>query len=351
VRKSGLATALPPERVAIVMLSALGDAVHVLPVVNALKRAWPHTHITWIIQPAAHKLVSGHPAVDEFVIFKRRRGLSALQSYRELRGALRGRRFDVVLNLQVYFKAGVITALLDADVKLGFDRARARDLNWLFTTHRIPVRPPQHVQDQYFEFLDYMGVAAEPVEWGLGPWPHEPQSVPALENVQRPMVSLVIGSTNPEKDWLAERWAELADELYENHGLQPVLVGGRSASESETERIIYERARHQPVNTLGCPLRELVAILSQSALVISLDTGPLHMAVALGRPVIALMGYSDPRRVGPYRGDVDMVIDAFGTADSPVTPKHHAGRMVRITVADVIGRVERWQNAQQDARV
>jgi heptosyltransferase I len=333
------------------MLSALGDAVHVLPVVTALKRAWPRTHITWIVQPAAHRLVGGHPAVDEFVIFKRRRGLSALQSYRELRAALRGRRFDVVLNLQVYFKAGVITALLEADVKLGFDRARARDLNWLFTTERIAAHPPQHVQDQYFEFLTHLGVDPEPVEWNLGPWPHEPQSVAALENVQRPVVSLVIGSTNPEKEWVAERWAELIDQLYENYGLQPVLVGGRSASESETERIIYERARHQPVNTLGCPLRELVAILHQSALVISLDTGPMHMAVALGRPVIALMGYSDPRRVGPYRRDAGMVIDVFGTEHLPVTPRHHAGRMARITVADVVGRIERWQNAQQAARV
>src|SRR5687768_1421107 len=126
------------------MLSALGDAVHVLPVVNALKRAWPNTKITWIIQPVPHALVAGHAAVDEFVIFHRRRGAAAARSYRELFDRIRGRSFDLVINLQVYLKAGLITALLDAEVKLGFDRKRARDLNWLFTTERIAAQATAH---------------------------------------------------------------------------------------------------------------------------------------------------------------------------------------------------------------
>ncbi|MGH7466508.1 MAG: glycosyltransferase family 9 protein [Longimicrobiales bacterium] len=345
-----LALSLPPRRVAIVMLSALGDAVHVLPVINALKRDWPTTHLTWILQPAAHRLVAHHPAVDQFVLFQRKRGLAAAGAYRQLRRQLRGLRFDLVLNLQVYFKAGLITALLDADVKLGFDRRRARDLNWLFTSHRIPAHAHQHVQDQYFEFLEYLGVDPEPVDWKLGPWPGEPTSSPLLNGVDRPLVSLVIGSTNPQKDWLPERWAELVDRLYDDYALQPVLVGGNSDAERATQRVINERARHKPTTTLGCPLRDLVAILHRSVLVISLDTGPMHMAVALGRPVIALMGYSDPRRIGPYRQGHDLVIDAFGTAESAVTNRHHKGRMQQIAVRDVVDRVELWWKKFADAR-
>jgi heptosyltransferase I len=342
-----LPIAVPPRRVAIVMLSALGDAVHVLPVLNALKRAWPSTHLTWILQPAAHRLVAQHPAVDEFILFQRRRGLQAARSYRELRRVTRGRRFDLVLNLQVYFKAGLITALLNADVKLGFDRRRARDLNWLFTTHRIPARAHQHVQDQYFEFLDYLGIDPEPVDWQLGPWPGEPLHSPLVQGLERPLASLVIGTTHLEKDWLPERWAELVDRLHDEHDLQPVLVGGNTPAERATERIINERARTRPVSTLGCPLRELVSILCQSALVISLDTGPMHMAVALGRPVIALMGYSDPRRVGPYRQGRDLVIDAFGSGEGAATPRHHKGRMQQIAVRDVMERVELWRKKEQ----
>jgi heptosyltransferase I len=185
-------------------------------------------------------------------------------------------------------------------VKLGFDRARARDLNWLVTTHRIPPHAPQHVQDQYFEFLEHLGVAAAPVEWKLGPWPHERAWQRAwASQFDRPLAALVIGTSEPDKDWLPERWAGLADALYERHGLQPFLVGGRSARELATEREILERARHPVVSTLGVTLRELVATLDAAALVVSPDTGPLHMAVALGRPVIALAGLRNPKRTGP----------------------------------------------------
>ena len=156
-----------PREIAIVMLSALGDAVHVLPVVNALKRAWPETRITWVIQPVPHQLVRGHENVDEFVLFRRRRGADAWRSYVELSRNVGGRRFDLLINLQVYLKAGLITSVMKADVKLGFDRRRARDMNWLFTTHRIPPRSTGHVQDQYFEFIEYLGIDPEPVEWLL----------------------------------------------------------------------------------------------------------------------------------------------------------------------------------------
>ena len=158
---------LAGARIAIVMMSAIGDAVHVLPVVNALKRHAPTSRITWILQPVPATLVRGHPRIDEIVEFDPGRGARA---YLELARAMRGRRFDLVIDLQVAFKAGLATALLRAPVKLGFDRARARDANWLFTTHRIPPHPPQHVEEQYFEFLRWLGVDPEPVEWLLGPW-------------------------------------------------------------------------------------------------------------------------------------------------------------------------------------
>ena len=158
------------DRVLIVMMSAAGDTVHVLPVINALKRHSRSTHITWVLQPGPATLVQGHPSIDEILLFDRARGWRA---FADMRRTLASKAFDLVINLQVYLKAGVLTALARAPVKLGFDRRRARDLNWLVTTHRIPARAPQHVQDQYFEFLDYLGVRSEPVVWDIGPWPHE----------------------------------------------------------------------------------------------------------------------------------------------------------------------------------
>jgi len=345
-----MSIALPPSpRILLVMMSAVGDAVHALPVVTALKRHDPSCHLTWVLQPGPASMVRGHPAVDEIVPFQRSRRWRA---FLDVRRALAGRRFDVVVDLQVYFKASIVTALASAPVKLGFDRARARDYNWLVTTHKIPAHPPQHVQDQYFEFLRHLGVEPEPVEWKLGPWEHERAGQREwIAGLDRPAASLVIGTSHPEKEWLPERWAALADALYERHGLQPVLVGGTTERERETERAIRERARHPLVSTLGVPLRELVSILDASALVVSLDTGPLHMSVALNRPVIALMGYNNPKRVGPYRRFRDLVVDVYGDPgeDYPVTVAHRFGRMPRITVDDVLEKVEVWERKYRAA--
>jgi heptosyltransferase I len=122
----------------------------------------------------------------------------------------------------------------------------------------------------------------------------------------------------------------------------PVLAGGNSAAELETQRVILERAQHRPISTLGCSLRELVGVLHRSALVVSLDSGPMHMSVALGTPVVALMGYNDPRRVGPYRRFNDLIVNAFGS-DGPITHRHRPGRMQHIQVRDVIEKVQLWQ--------
>jgi heptosyltransferase I len=325
------------------MLSAVGDAVHVLPVVTALKRPDPTCHITWVLQPAPASLVRGHPAVDEILVFDRRRGWRA---FAEMRHAFAGRRFDLTLGLQDYLKAGILTRLTGAPIRLGYDRARARDLTWLFTNRHLPPHPPQHIQDEYLEFVAALGIAPHPVEWGLGPWPHERQWQAELRaRFDRPIAALVIGSSRPEKDWLPERWAEVADVLAHEHGLHPVLVGGRSPREVETERRILERARSAPTSLLDSGLRRLVGILDTSALVISLDTGPLHMAVALDRPVVSLIGYSNPRRTGPYRKFQDLIVNAYGetVCGGALCTDRRPDRMAHITTRDVLERVERWR--------
>jgi heptosyltransferase I len=335
---------VPLRRVLVVMMSAVGDAVHVLPVLTALKRAAPDAHVTWVLQPGPATLVRGHPCVDDVVLFDRAAGPRA---YRDVRRALRARGpFDVSLNLQVYFKAGLVSALAPARVKLGFDRARARDLNWLFTNARVPAHPVQHVQDQYLEFLAALGVPHEPVRWDLGPWPEERAwQREFFAPLGRPAAAIVVATSKPEKDWAPERWARVCDALVEDHGLRPVLVGGRSPRELAAEAVIMREARHAPVSALGSGLRRLVAILDGSALVLTPDTGPLHMSVALGRPTVSLIAYSNPKRVGPYRRFHDLVVDAYGDPgeDYPATMENRPGRMGRITVEQVLDRVARWR--------
>ena len=332
------------DRVAIVMMSAAGDAVHTLPVVNALKRYNPGAHITWILQPAPATLVQGHRAVDDIILFDRSRGWRA---FTDIRRTLSTRAFDLVIALQVYFKAGIVTSFTRAPVKLGFDRARARDLNWIFTNRKIPPHPNQHVQSQYFEFLRELGVPHEPVEWHLGPWPEErPWQREFFAPFERPAAAMVVATSKPEKDWLPERWADVSDALWHDFGLEPVIVGGRSDRELHAERIILERAKHKPRSALGSGLRKLVSILDGSALALAPDTGPLHMAVAIDKPVISLMGYTNPKRTGPYRRFHDLIVDAYGDPGEnyPISMENRPGRMDRIQVRDVLDRVERWKD-------
>ena len=333
----------PLRDVGIVMMSAVGDAVHVLPLLTALKRHAPDVRVTWVLQPGAATLVRGHWAVDEIIEFDRSRGWRA---YPAVRRALAARRFDVVLALQVYFKAGIVTSFTRAPVKLGFDRARARDLNWLFTTDRLPARDGQHVQDQYFEFLEALRIPHEPVTWDLGPWENERMwQRDFLAQFERPIAPIVVATSKAEKDWMPERWAAVSDTLWHDFGLQPLLVGGRSARELAAERLILEHATVPVASALGSGLRNLVGILDGAALVLSPDTGPLHMAVALNRPVISLMGYTNSKRVGPYRRFHDLLIDAYGDPDEdyPVSMENRPGRMSRISVRDVLDKVEYWR--------
>jgi heptosyltransferase I len=336
-------TAGVPDNICIVMMSAVGDAVHVLPVVNALKRANPKTRITWVLQPGPAALVRGHRSVDEIIIFDRARGWHA---FADIRSELAEHSFDLVINLQVYLKAGVITAFSPAPVKLGFDRSRARDFNWLFTNEKIPAHTVQHVQDQYFEFLSALGVSPEPVKWDLGPWPDERGWQRELTaSINRPIASIVVATSKPEKDWIPERWVQVCDALHEQFGMQVVLVGGGSERELNAERIVMERTRHKPRSMLGSGLRKLVAILDASSLVLSPDTGPLHMSVALNRPVISLMGYTNPKRTGPYRKFQDLMIDAYGDPgeDYPISMENRPGRMKRIETQHVLDKVALWQ--------
>ncbi len=330
------------ERICIVMMSAVGDAVHVLPVINAIKRARSGSHITWVLQPGPATLVRGHRSVDEIILFDRTKGAAG---FRSVIAELRSRKFDLLINLQVYFKAGIITAMSGVPRRLGFDHARARDANWLFTTERIPPHPVQHVQDQYFEFLRELGINPEPVEWDIGPWEQEREwQRTFISQFDRPIASIVVATSKPAKDWMPDRWARVCDILSTNYGLQPVLVGGNSDRETSAAAEIVRLSSAQPHSALGSGLRNLVSILDASQLVLSPDTGPLHMTVATGTPVISLMGYTDPRRTGPYRSFQDLIIDVFHDPGErgPVTMETKVDRMGRITVDDVATKIALW---------
>lgn len=328
----------PPRSLALVRLSAIGDCVHVLPVVASLRRAWPECRITWVIQPVPHELMRGRPDVDDFLLFRRSRGARA---YLELRRAARGRRFDLVLAPHPYFKAGLVSRLLDAPIRVGYDRARAKDLTWLFSTHRIPARPPGHVQDQYFEFLDYLGVPVVP-EWDFHFTERERSARREFfERLDRPALAVVTRSSDRAKDWILERYARVLEVAEGDLGFRVVLVGGASPGELADAEALRRLCRTAPLVELRHDLRRLAWLLDGAALALAPDTGPLHIAVALGTPTIGLYGTTDPKRSGPYGRFGDLLIDRY-TRPGETRPsrRRRPGNMERITVDDVIEKLE-----------
>ncbi len=329
-----------PSSVAIMLLSAIGDVVKGMPVATSLKRAWPDARVTWVVQPASVPLLEPHPHVDELLVFERRRGPRGLSPFLEFRRRVAGRSFDLVLGLQVYAKAGILTALLPSPRKLGFDRRRARDLNWLVTTERIPARPTQHLQDQYFEFLDHLGVPVVK-EW-IFPFTESERAAQRdfFARIDRPVLAVVLGATSPLRNWRPDGYAAVLDVAQHEFGLQPVLVGSRSPGELSMAESVLARTRATPIDALRNDLRRLAWVLDGSTVVLSPDTGPLHIADALGRPVVGLYGYTDPRVKGPYRGGTELVVDRFTRPGEPLTMDLRPGNVAKITPDEVLEKLE-----------
>ncbi len=341
---------LPSRRICLVLQSGIGDVVHGLPLVNALKRDEPGRHIVWVVERGPAPLLRPHPSVDEVVLYDRRGGLKELLS---LRRGLRGREFDLVINCGIYFKSAPPTYLARAEHKLGFGRARANDLVWMLVNHRLPPRGPRHRQDMYLEFLTYLGIEAEPLEWRISLTEEEREAQGRFfEGLGADRVAgLVTTTAMKPKDWPVERFASLATVLDREFGFRVLLLGGPGERERSRAGEVAAAAGADLVWTLSGSLRRLVYLVDGCDLVIAPDTGPLHIARALETPVIGLYGHTDPLRAGPYGKYEDLVVDRYnyesdgrpyrGSAERQ-HPARAGGRarMERIGVQDVIERVE-----------
>ena len=339
----------PRRRVCIVLLTGLGDVVHGLPIANALKDAgW---HVTWVSEPMPSSILEHHPSVDAIVRYRRRDGARGVrQLRRELRAAARAvGGFDLTINLNIYFKSVWPVLFSGAPRRLGFDRGRARDMIWLATNDTVPPRPRAHTQDMFLEFLAHLNVPhhppAVPNDWRVAFSAPEraAQTAWLAGRSGKPIAAIVPASANAAKDWRAERWAAVADGLAER-GFEVALVGGPGARETEIARAVEAAARVKPTWDMGDGVRRVAWILERCALVLAPDTGPLHIARALGVPVVGLYGHTNPLRVGPYRRFEELWVDRYtDPGETPDASHAHAkqGRMERITVRDVLERVER----------
>jgi heptosyltransferase I len=301
----------PPRRVCLLRLSALGDTCHVVPVLRTLQQAWPTTQFTWVIGKAEARLMSLLEGV-EFITVDKRAGV--LGARRQLREQLGSRRFDILMHMQLASRASLLAQAIRADVKLGYDRARARELQWLFTNERIEPRVNEHTLDAFFGFAAAMGVRERLMRWDLPLPPDARDYAERLIPDATPTMVISPCSSHALRNWSPERYAAVADYAISRHGMRVILAGGPSAIEKDMGVAIERSARNALINQIGRDtLPQLLALLARATALVSPDSGPAHMATMVGTPVIGLYAATRPARSGPYLS-LHWCVDEYASA-------------------------------------
>ncbi len=284
-----------PASICILRLSALGDATHVLPLLNTLRTAWPDTRITWVLGKGEAKLVEGLEDV-ELVVYDKKTGIKGM---RELRKKFAGRRFDVLLQMQLALRANFLSAFIPAKIRVGYDAGRSKELHSLFINRRIS-SGDHHVLDVFGKFCEPLGLKQDNVKWNI-PIPAEARDW-AAEQLPGKQKTMIISpcSSHELRNWSPEGYAALARHAHQKHW-RVVICGGRSELERNTTDAIIKLAGIPIIDLVGKDtLKQLLALLERADLLLSPDSGPLHMANAVGTKIIGLYACTDGERSGPY---------------------------------------------------
>ena len=235
----------------------------------------------------------------EFITVDKRAGWRSL---RAVHAQLAGRRFDVLLHMQLSLRASLVSTLIRARVRLGFDRARAHELQWLFTNAQVPARGNEHVLDGLLGFVSALGLPAEAPEWNLPLPPRALQYASRLVPDTQPTLLISPCSSHSLRNWSAERYAAVAAHAVRRQGMRVILCGGPTAEERAMGEAIAVAAAPTPlINQIGRDtLPELLALLSRATVLVAPDSGPVHMATMVGTPVIGLYAATRCERSGPY---------------------------------------------------
>lgn len=335
-------------------LSALGDVTHVVPLVRTLQRGFPGTPLHWVIDKAGHKLLDGLPGVS-FHVYDKNSGLAGM---RALRREFPPGRFDALLQMQVAARANLLSAFIPAKRRIGYDKSRSKDLHGLFINERIPDRPGIHVLDAIGSFCEPLGLKQTEVSWDLATPPEAHEWARAQwEEDGRPVLMISPCSSHQRRNWYAERHAALADHAA-SQGWRVVLCGGRSELERSTSDAILAAMKHPALDLVGKDtLKQLPALLARASLLVTPDSGPMHIANAVGTKVLGLHAASNPARSGPY-SDRRYCVDRYDDAarrylNKPASALKWGTKiefddvMSLITVEDAIAAFERYRADHQ----
>ena len=347
----------PPENICILRLSAIGDICHTLPIVRTIQNHWPSTKITWIIGKTEYELVKGVAEID-FIIFDKKNGF---KEYLKIRKQLQDIKFDVLLHMQMSLRSSMVSLMIKSKIKVGFDRERAKDGQWLFTNNKIKARSKQHVMDSLFGFSEILGINEHCHNWDIPISDEAQKSATVLIGNSPNYIIISPCSSKAYRNWTIQGYATIADYIKEKYHYNVVLTGGPSDIEKDYAKKIYNACSHKPLNLIGkTNLKELLSIIERAIFIISPDSGPAHMATAMNTPVIGLYATTNPDRARPYLS-AKWTINRYPDA---IEKKHHKnvndvpwGTRVRdewamnlITVEDVTTMIDKFMQQSSDSK-
>ena len=350
-----------PSEILIVKLSAIGDVVHTLPFLDVLHQNFPRAKIDWLVEEGAAGIIEGHPAIRRVIISKRKSWQRNLgedrrlgQVFREVlsfRTDLRQHRYDWVIDLQGLLKSGVLVWFSRGDRKVGM--SGAREGAWLFLKEpSVRVNYEQHAIDRYLEVAGHLDCE----------WDRWDGRIPVSETDGRSVDQMLsddgfdggnLVAINPMARWETKLWepelfATLADRILQDFSGRIVFTG--SKDDRPVIENIASNMKHRPLNFAGrTRLKELASLYDRCRLLITTDTGPMHMAAAMGCPVVALFGPTSPLRTGPY-GSKHRVMTS-GAACGPCFKKtcHEWSCMRDITVERVHDAVKQVLSREESS--
>ena len=304
------------KRILLIKPSSPGDIIHALPVLHGLRRRYPKAHLAWLIATPFVNLIEADPCLNEVVPFDRKRfgrlgrSLRVTRDFASFIGALKRRRFDLVIDLQGLFRSGFLARACGAPARVGF--AAAREMAWIFYTHKIPpTDPDMHAADKNYAVAGMLGFADVPMDFTVTVTDEDRKQASALlkENGFLPgqRYAVLVPATRWEtKCWAAERYGRLARLIRERHYLDSILVGGND--DVAAGEVAIAASEGTAKNLCGrTTLRQLAALIDRAAVVVTADSTPMHLAAAMKSPLVALFGPTNPRRTGPHGRSADVL--------------------------------------------
>jgi heptosyltransferase-1 len=290
----------------IILMGSLGDVARGLCLVCHIKTNLPQSCITWLVEPKWAQLVRCHSQIDKVIVFQRAWRISALwRLYKDLNQE----HFDITLDLQRILKSGFFSLLSGARRRIGFHRRNAKEFNWIFNNEHIGYHNETLSKIRhYLKFTEHLGLTEpDTLEFGFSFLYSIEASPRVLSNLKQPFVAVVLGASWESKGWFFEGYLELIRHILSTLKLQVVLLGDgsrKALAEDLSQRVNLPGL----INLAGkTSLMELTAVLKKAAAGVGPDSGPGHLAAAVGTPFVSLFGPTSPKRTAPF-GYEDLVV-------------------------------------------